>query len=108
MSTSNIVLAADRSIGVGNQPNAAHCFLNILAAVERAEPDVSLSAPSKSTTWGAHDMRLAQQPIEELPAWRFVGSFHPHIGRVCSAIELHSQFLQPFANDPGIVHVKID
>src|SRR4051794_24977566 len=44
--------------------DSGDCFLNIRAAVEGAQPEITFTGCSESAAWSPHEIRFTQQMIE--------------------------------------------
>ncbi len=88
--------------------NPSQCFLNIGKTVERAETEVAFSSRTEATARRSHQMRFAEQQVEEVPTAEIVRSLQPNVGSVDSTKDFDAGFLQALSKEPGIVHVEVN
>ena len=69
---------------------------------ERTEPQVSFAHGTETGPGGPHNGQVVQQMVKVFPAAHAVGAFHPHIGRIHTAVVFVALLVEGFHHHPGI------
>src|SRR6185369_14091950 len=88
--------------------DARHRILDLLARVERREPEVTLARRTEARARRADHLGLGEQAIEEVPRRKPARGAEPDVRRVDPAMDGESGFAQTAANDGGVLEVEAD
>src|SRR5207253_3021035 len=83
-------------------------LLRLVAPAECGQSHVALAARPEPGTRRGDDVRLAEEPVEEVPRAEPPGRLDPDGRRVLPAIGPEPRRLEPLPDDPGVLHVEID
>ena len=85
-----------------------HCLYAVVFVAEGCETYISFACRTESHSRCADHMSFVKHLFEELPTAHSVGSLHPQVWSVLSAIYLKAEFCQSAVHQLGIVHVVVD
>ena len=89
---------------------ADSCYrgIDVLAAVKRAQPEVTFATRSKTAARRSDDVTFIEQLVKELPAGFAFGGFDPNIRSMLATKYGHPTIGQLLTKDLGIRHVEFD